>query len=67
MTKKVLFSDEKYLHIDDTFNKQNDRIFAATRDETDDEGGIYRKTQFSPWCYGLVRGVLRRSDTISDH
>ena len=45
MTEKILFSDEKYFDIDGIYNKQNDRIYAATREEADNKGGIHRKTQ----------------------
>ena len=45
MTEKNLFSDEKYFDIDGIYNKQDDRIYAATHEEADKKGGIHRKTQ----------------------
>ena len=72
MTRKILFSDEKYFHVNDTFSKQNDRIYAATRKEADDIGSVRRETQFSSgvrlWlavCYeGLTRPVIIEEDSI---
>jgi len=43
---KILFSDEKMFHIDGVYNTQNDRIWAASRDEADEKGGIHQKKKF---------------------
>ncbi|CAF4345681.1 unnamed protein product [Didymodactylos carnosus] len=63
MSKKILFSDEKYFRVNNTFNTQNDRMYAATRKEADDIGGIHRETQFSPgimiWLGVCYQGVTR--------
>ncbi|CAM4785876.1 unnamed protein product [Rotaria magnacalcarata] len=38
MTKQILFSDEKRIDLDGIYNRQNERIYAATRDEADEKG-----------------------------
>ncbi len=53
--------------MNDTFNKQNDWIYAVTHEEADDIGGVHRETQFSPGVMNMVRGVLLRINTTSDH
>lgn len=45
-TLKILFSDEKMFDIDGVYNSQNDRIWAASRDEADKKGGIHQKKKF---------------------
>ena len=73
MTEKILFSDEKYFNIDGIYNKQNDRSYAATREEADKKGGIHRKTQHPAqtmmWlgvCYqGIARPVIIENDSIN--
>jgi len=45
-TLKILFSDEKMFDIDGVYNTQNDRIWAASRDEADEKGGIHQKKKF---------------------
>ena len=39
-TMKILFSDEKLIDIDEIYNSQNDRIWAANRAEADIKSGI---------------------------
>ena len=62
-SEKTLFSDEKHFHVNPPLNKQNERIYAATREEAGDAGGVYRKTQFSPgamvWLGVCSEGVTR--------
>ena len=45
-TKKWLFTDEKYFDLDGVYNVQNDRIWAASREEADEQGGVHEKTKF---------------------
>ena len=45
-TLKILFSDEKMFDIDGVYNTQNDRIWAANRDEANEKGGIHQKKKF---------------------
>ena len=45
-TLKILFSDEKMFDIDGAYNSQNDRIWAANRDEANQKGGIHQKKKF---------------------
>ena len=63
MMEKILFADEKYFDIDDIYNRQNDRIYAATREEADNKGGIHRKTQHPAQTMvqleGRYQGVTR--------
>jgi len=44
--KRVVFSDEKYFDLDGMYNAQNDRVWAATREEADKQGGQFRKSKF---------------------
>jgi transposase len=63
MTKKILFSDEKRFDIDGMYNRQNERIYAATREQADAKGGVYRKTKFPAgvmvWLAVCDQGVTR--------
>jgi hypothetical protein len=45
--EKILFSDEKYFSINGIFNRQNDRIYAANRQEADEHGGTKPTVKFS--------------------
>ncbi|CAF1365160.1 unnamed protein product [Didymodactylos carnosus] len=73
MTEKILFSDEKYFDIDGIYNKQNDRIYALTREEADRKGSMHCKTQHPVhvmvWlesCYqGVRRPVIIEKGTIN--
>ncbi|CAF3410536.1 unnamed protein product [Rotaria sp. Silwood2] len=73
MTKKKLFADEKYFRINGIVKKQNDRIYAATRDEADDKGSIHHTMQFSSgvmvelrMCYeGVTRSVIIEEGAIN--
>ncbi|CAF4765090.1 unnamed protein product, partial [Rotaria magnacalcarata] len=42
MTTQILFSDEKRFDLDGMYNRQNERIYAATRDEADEKGAVHR-------------------------
>ena len=44
-TKKCLFTDEKYFDLDGIYNSQNDRVWAASREEADRKGGFHQKTK----------------------
>lgn len=44
--RKILFNDEKYFGLDGIYNRQNDRIYTASRAEADKAGAIHRKTQY---------------------
>ncbi|CAF1188110.1 unnamed protein product, partial [Didymodactylos carnosus] len=73
MTEKILFAEEKYFYIDEIYNKQNDRIYAPTREEADRKGGMHFKTQHPVhvmvWlrsCYQEVtRPVIIEKGTIN--
>ncbi|CAF1508948.1 unnamed protein product [Adineta ricciae] len=43
---KILFSDEKMFDIDGVYNAQNDRVWAADREEADRNGGKKQKRKF---------------------
>lgn len=45
-TLRILFSDEKMFDIDGVYNSQNDRVWAATRAEADENGGKKQKRKF---------------------
>ncbi|CAF4156370.1 unnamed protein product, partial [Rotaria magnacalcarata] len=72
MTAQILFSDEKRFDLDGMHNRQNERIYAATRDEADEKGAVHRKTKFPTgvmvWlgvCYeGITRPVIIENGTI---
>ena len=42
-TKKWLFTDEKYFHLDGIYNSQNDRVWALSREEADRKSGFHQK------------------------
>ncbi|CAF0800872.1 unnamed protein product [Adineta steineri] len=73
-SRKILFSDEKRFNIDGLYNKQNDRVWAPSREEATANGGIYCKSKFPQgvmiWlgvCYnGVTRPVIIEKGTI-DH
>ncbi|CAF5161155.1 unnamed protein product, partial [Rotaria magnacalcarata] len=44
--KILLFSDEKKFDIDRVYNRQNDRIWAPSREQTDADEEIHRKIKF---------------------
>jgi len=45
-TRRILFSDEKIFDLDGMYNSQNQRIWAASRDEADEKGGIKVEQKF---------------------
>ncbi|CAF3169579.1 unnamed protein product [Rotaria sp. Silwood2] len=45
-TKKWLFRDEKFFDLDGIYNSQNDRVWAASREEADRKGGFREKTKY---------------------
>ena len=42
----ILFTDEKYFTLGGIFNRQNDRVYAANRQEADKQGGINQKMKY---------------------
>ncbi len=58
---KFFFFDEKLFDIDDVYNSQNDRIWAASRAEADKNGGIKEKRKFPQkfmvWLGACSKGV----------
>ena len=44
--RKILFSDEKRFDIDGVYNRQNDRIYAPSRQEADSNGGVHGKSKY---------------------
>jgi hypothetical protein len=57
----ILFSDEKMFDLDGTYNSQNQRIWAASRDEADERGGIKMRQKlpqkFMVWLDVCSKGV----------
>ena len=45
-TMRILFSDEKFFHIDGAYNSQNDRVSAVSRTDADEKGGIQERHKF---------------------
>ena len=45
-TMRILFSDEKMFDIDGVHNHQNERVWAVSRAEADEKGGIKQKRKF---------------------
>jgi hypothetical protein len=45
-TMRILFSDEKMFDLDGIYNSQNQRIWAVSRDEADEKGGIKMRQKF---------------------
>ncbi len=37
---RILFTDEKYFSLERVFNRQNERVCAVSRMDTDEQGGI---------------------------
>ena len=71
-TKKWLFTDEKYFDLDGIYNRQNDRIWAVSREEADRQGAVHEKTKFPAkvmvWlgvcAEGLTIPVIMESGTM---
>ena len=71
--RKILFSDEKRIDIDGVYNRQNDRIYAPSRQEVDNNGGVHGKSKYLQgvmvWlgvCYnGVTRPVIIEDGTIN--
>lgn len=61
--RKILFSDEKYFTVDGIFNRQNDRVYAASRSATDEIGGVHLKakypTEIMVWLGACHEGVTK--------
>ena len=43
---RILFSDEKNFNVDVVYNLQNDRVWAPSRSEAKERGGIVEKRKF---------------------
>ncbi|CAF1280271.1 unnamed protein product [Rotaria sp. Silwood1] len=43
---QILFTDEKYFGLDGILNRQNDRVYAASRQEADEHGGTRPVSKF---------------------
>ena len=61
-TMRILFSDEKIFHLHGMYNSQNQRIWASSRDEADEKGGIKEK-QKSPQKVMVWLGVCSKGVT----
>ncbi|CAF1367538.1 unnamed protein product [Rotaria magnacalcarata] len=59
---RILFSDEKIFDLDGMYNSQNQRIWAASRDEADEKGGIKVK-QKSPQKVMVWLGLCSKGVT----
>ena len=44
--ERWLLSDEKVFDLDGVYNSQNDRVWAVSREEDDEKGGLHEKTKF---------------------
>ncbi|CAF2099809.1 unnamed protein product [Rotaria magnacalcarata] len=57
----ILFTDEKYFGMDGIYNRQNDRVYASSRQEADAHGGIHRLSKFPKrimvWLGACKEGV----------
>lgn len=60
-TMRILFTDEKRFDIDGVYNVQNDRIWAPSRKEADERGGIHQKRKFPQsvmvWLGACSKGI----------
>ncbi|CAF1428140.1 unnamed protein product, partial [Rotaria sp. Silwood1] len=45
--RKILFTDEKYFSVEGVFNRKNERVYAVSRLEADEQGGINEKSKYS--------------------
>lgn len=61
--QKILFTDEKYFTVDGIFNRHNDRVYAATRAEADERGGVHQKSKYPAqimvWLGACYAGVTK--------
>ena len=61
--RKILFSDEKYFTVDGIFNRQNDRVYAASRTAADESGGVHLKTKYPAqlmvWLGACHKGLTK--------
>ncbi len=44
---KILFTDEKYFSVEGVFNRKKERVYAASRFEAAEQGGINEKSKYS--------------------
>ena len=44
--RDIMFSDEKWFDADGASNSQNDRVYAESREETDENEGLFEKTKW---------------------
>ena len=71
--RKILFSDKKRFDIDGVYNRQNDIIYAPSRQEADNNGGVHGKSKYPQgvmaWlgvCYnGVTRPIIIEDGTIN--
>lgn len=56
----IIFSDEKKFTVDGGFNRQNDIVYACSRNEADRNGGIHGVSKYPVsvmvWCVLTVNG-----------
>ncbi len=71
---KILFTDEKYFSVEGVFNQQNERTYAASRLEVDEQGAINQKSKYSKtlivWLGASKNGltspvIFNPSETLS--
>ena len=65
-TMRILFSDEKLFDIDGVYNFKNDRVWAPSRVEANECGGIKMKRKFPPSGDGLAGRMLERHHTTGN-
>lgn len=43
---QILFTDEKYFSLEGVFNRQNERVYAVSREDADQQGGINQTSKY---------------------
>jgi hypothetical protein len=72
---KILFTDEKYFALEGVFNRQNERVYAVSRLEADEQGGINQKSKYPKrimvWLgaskNGLTSPIIFKPDETLSH
>jgi hypothetical protein len=71
---RIHFSDEKYFDIDEVYNVQNDRVWALSRAEANESGGIKGKQKFPKkvmvWlgaCFKVITPLVIFEQGTVDH
>lgn len=65
MTEEHTNKRKKMFDLDGIFNAQNQHIWATSRAEVDERGGVTMKQKINSESHGLVRCLLLRIDTFN--